>query len=142
MSGPVIRTAVAADRPRIDFIRAAVRENRLGDPARVSDAEVRWYLEEGVFLVSEGQGAVWGFGCANPRTGLVWALFVDPDAEEQGHGGALLDALCAALRRAGLIQAHLTTEPGTRAAEFYRRRQWRCTGRVWGGELAFVKDLR
>ncbi len=142
MSRPSIRAAVAADLSRIRFIRAAVRENRLSDPTKVSEAEVRWYLEEGVFLVSEGQDDVQGFGCANPRTGLVWALFVDPEAEGQGHGGALLDALCAALRGAGLVQAHLTTGDGTRAAEFYRRRLWRCTGYVWGGEVAFVKDLR
>lgn len=138
----MIRRAVPADLPRVWAIRHGVRENRLSDPSKVSDAEVRWYLEEAVFLVSEANGAVQGFACANPRIGLVWALFVDPDAEGRGHGRALLDALCAALAEAGLAQAHLTTGPATRAAAFYARRGWRCTGRVWGGEAAFVRDLR
>jgi GNAT superfamily N-acetyltransferase len=136
-----IRRAGAEDLPRVREIRHGVRENRLSDPSKVSDAEVRWYLDDAIFLISEDEAGVQGFACANTRTGLVWALFVDPAAEGRGHGGRLLDALCDGLAAAGLVQAHLTTDGGTRAAAFYERRGWRCTGRVFGGELAFVLPL-
>lgn len=138
----MIRAAVTADLPRIAAIRLGVLENRLSDPSKVSAAELHWYLDEGVFLVTEDRDGIQGFGCANPRTGLIWALFVDPLAEGRSHGRTLLNALCAALAEADLAQAHLTTDADTRAAGFYVRRGWRCTGRVFGGELAFVKDLR
>lgn len=141
MSCPAIRPATAADLPRIHEIRHGVRENRLSDPSVVSDDEVRWYLFNAIFLVSEENDAIKGFGCANPLIGYVWALFVDPVAEGRGHGKALLDAMCARLAEAGLRQAHLATGAGTRAARFYERQGWRCTGWAFSGELAFVQSL-
>jgi len=136
-----VRSAVLADLARVREIRHGVRENRLTNPAAVTDEEVRWYLDEAVFLVAEDRGSLVGFGCANPLNGLVWALFVDPAMEGRGHGSALLDAMCNRLSEAGLAQAHLSTEAATRAAAFYERRGWRCTGRALSGELAFVKAL-
>jgi GNAT superfamily N-acetyltransferase len=141
LAPPLIRRATAADQPRIHSIRMGVRENMLSDPSRVTEAEVVWYREQAIFLVSETGGVIAGFTCANPQTGLVWALFVDPDHEGRGHGRALLDAALAGLTSVGIVQAHLTTGAGTRAERFYRRHGWRETGRSLDGNVVFVKAL-
>ncbi|OYW63456.1 MAG: hypothetical protein B7Z40_14805 [Bosea sp. 12-68-7] len=143
MSGasPVIRKATPSDQPRIQAIRMGVRENVLSDPARVTDAEIAWYRDQAIFLVSEADGDVAGFTCANHQTGLIWALFVDPAHEGQGHGRALLDAALTALMAAGIAQAHLTTGAGTRAERFYRRHGWRETGRSLDENVVFVRPL-
>lgn len=138
---PFIRAAVLADQPRVDAIRYGVTENRLSDPSKVSAAEVDWYREKAIFLVSEEEGEVVGFACANHQTGLIWALFIDPAYEGRGHGGALLDAMLEKLAAAGHAQAWLTTGAGTRAERFYRHRGWRDMGRQFDGQLAFTKPL-
>ncbi len=137
----VIRKATAADLPRIHAIRMGVSENVLSDPSKVTDEEVAWYREQAIFLVSEDGGEVVGFSCANHQTGLVWALFVDPAHEGRGHGRALLDAALAALKAAGIVQAHLTTGAGTRAERFYRRHGWQETGRSLDDHVVFVRPL-
>lgn len=136
-----IRKAAPEDQPRIHAIRMGVRENVLSDPSRVTDAEVAWYREQAIFLVSEADGEIAGFTCANPQTGLVWALFVDPAHEGHGHGRTLLDAALTMLTAAGIAQAHLTTGADTRAERFYRRHGWRETGRSLDGNIVFVKAL-
>lgn len=140
-ASPAIRKATPADQPRIHAIRMGVRENVLSDPSRVTDAEIAWYRDQAIFLVSEVDGEIAGFTCANPQTGLIWALFVDPVHEGKGHGRALLDAALAGLMAAGIVQAHLTTGAGTRAERFYRRHGWRETGRSLDENVVFVKPL-
>ena len=107
------------------------------DPSRVTDAEVGWYMDEAIFLVSEDEEGVQGFACANPQTGYVWALFVIDAAQGRGHGTALLDEAIGRLRQAGHRQAFLTTGAETEAAAFYRSRGWRQTGVDMRGEAVF-----
>lgn len=114
-------------------MRHGTAENRLTDPSLVTDAEVAWYLNEAIFLVSEDEWGVQGFACANHQTGYVWALFVIDGAQRRGHGTALLERL----RQAGHRQAFLTTGVGTRAAAFYRSKGWRQTGVDMKGEAVF-----
>ncbi len=76
-------------------------ENRLADPALVTDEEVSWYMDKAIFLVSQDDAGVQGFTCVNHQTGYVWALFVIDEAQGRGHGTALLDAAMARLRAAG-----------------------------------------
>jgi GNAT superfamily N-acetyltransferase len=142
-----IRPAIRADLPRIWQIRHGVAENRLTDPSVVKDDEVLWYMDQGLFPVSEdetgtGEVGVQGFGCGNPLTGYVWALFVDSMAQGRGHGSALLAWLEDRFRAAGLAQAHLTTGAETRAVGFYARCGWRRTGLAFSGEAVFVKVIR
>jgi GNAT superfamily N-acetyltransferase len=141
MASPSIRKATPADQPRIHAIRMGVTENVLADPSRVTEAEVAWYREQAVFLVAETDGDVVGFCCANHQTALIWALFVDPAHEGQGHGKRLLDAALTRLAKLGHRQAHLNTGAGTRAERFYRRQGWQDRGRSLGGEIVFVKAL-
>jgi hypothetical protein len=55
-----VRPAARADLPRIHEVRRGTAENRLSDPSLVADAEVAWYLEEAIFLVSEDEAGVQG----------------------------------------------------------------------------------
>jgi GNAT superfamily N-acetyltransferase len=136
-----LRPATPADLPRIHAIRHGVTENVLRDPSKVSDEEVAWYMEQAIFLVSEEEGEVVGFTCANHQTGLVWALFIDPAHERRGHGRALLDEALRLLATAGHRQAWLTTSAGTRAERFYTAHGWRDMGRELGGQVVFVKAV-
>jgi GNAT superfamily N-acetyltransferase len=130
-----LRPAARADLPRIHEVRHGTAENRLDNPALVTDAEVAWYIDEAIFLVSEDEQGIQGFTCANPQTGYVWALFVIDEAHGRGHGTALLDAAIDGLRGAGHRQAFLTTGPGTKAEKFYHAKGWRPTGVNMLGEV-------
>src|SRR4029453_18438839 len=123
MSGH-IRRALLEERPRVMEIRFAVRENRLGDPSRVTDADYQWFSENPGIWVWEEDGRILGFSAADTRDGSIWALFIDPEHEGRGIGRALLTKACAVLRDAGHPAATLTTDPGTRADRFYREAGW------------------
>jgi GNAT superfamily N-acetyltransferase len=141
MARPRIRPAVRADLPRIHEVRHGTAENRLTDPALVTEAEVLWYMDEAIFLVCEDEAGVQGFTCVNHQTGYVWALFVIDAAQGRGHGTALLDAAMARLRSAGHRQAFLSTGDGTKAEAFYRSRGWRPMGVNMSGEAMFRLTL-
>ena len=135
--GIEVRRATEADLPRIWDVRHGTAENPLSDPSLVTDAEVKWYLNEAIFLVSEDEAGVQGFACANPQTGYVWALFVIDGAQGRGHGTALLERATEKLREAGHRQAFLTTGRDTRAAGFYLSKGWRQTGLDMRGDAVF-----
>jgi GNAT superfamily N-acetyltransferase len=134
---PRLRAATRADLPRIHEVRRGTAESPLTNPALVTDAEVDWYLDNAIFLVSEDEAGVQGFTCVNHQTGYVWGLFVIDEAQGRGHGTALLDAAVHLLRQAGHRQSFLTTGAGTRAARFYSSRGWRETGRDMNGDPVF-----
>jgi GNAT superfamily N-acetyltransferase len=121
---PRLRQATTLDLPRISELRHGTAENRLEDPSLVTPAEVEWYLNEAIFLVSEDDAGIQGFACANHQTGYVWALFVIDRAQGRGHGTALLNEVIERFRRAGHRQAFLTTGKDTKAAAFYRSKGW------------------
>jgi GNAT superfamily N-acetyltransferase len=132
-----LRPATRADLPRIYEVRYGTKENRLTDPALVTDDEVAWYMTGAIFLVSEDDSGVQGFTCANHQTGYVWALFVIEEEQGHGHGTALLDAVVTRLREAGHRQAFLTTGEGTKAERFYESKGWRRMGTNLVGEIVF-----
>lgn len=119
-----IRRAQGADIAALMEIRAAVAENRLSDPARVTRVDYQLFLTFSTLWLCEIGGQVTGFAAADPRDGSIWALFVAPGHEGAGCGQALLARACADLRQAGWSEAWLTTEAGTRAERFYRRNGW------------------
>ena len=137
MTEPLLRPATRADLPRIHAVRNGTAENRLTNPALVTDAEVAWYMYEAIFLVSEDEAGVQGFTCVNHQTGYVWALFVIDEAQGRGHGTALLDAAMTRLREAGHRQAFLMTGADTKAEGFYRSKGWRPMGVNMNGEMVF-----
>jgi GNAT superfamily N-acetyltransferase len=134
---PRLRQATTLDLPRISAVRHGTAENRLGAPSLVTPAEIEWYLNEAIFLVSEDQAGIQGFTCANHQTGYLWALFVIDGAQGRGHGTALLNEVIERFRKAGQRQAFLTTGEDTKAATFYRSMGWTQTGLDRRGEPVF-----
>ncbi len=135
-----LRVAERADVPGIQRVRHAVRENRLTS-RMIGDGEVVEYLERrGRGWVVEVEGNVVAFAIGDAETGNIWALFVDPAHERQGHGRRLHDAMVAWLWSRGLTRLFLSTEPGTRAQGFYERSGWRSCGLLPSGEMAFERE--
>ncbi|MCC2547355.1 GNAT family N-acetyltransferase [Hymenobacter sp. BT175] len=133
-----IREAQVADIPQLSAIRLAVRENQLSDPGRVTRQDYVDYLtERGRGWLAEADGRVVGFAIADLQDHSVWALFVDPDYEGRGIGKKLHDELLSWYFRQTQHPIWLSTDPGTRAEEFYRRQGWQETGRTKSGEVLF-----
>jgi GNAT superfamily N-acetyltransferase len=137
MTNPHIRRATEADLTRIFEIRNAVKENRLSDPSRVTRADCLWYIEGPGMWVWQDGNDICGFSASDTRDGSIWALFVDPEREGRGIGRALLARAVQVLRDAGFTVAILSTDPGTRAARFYREAGWNPDGYTDKGELRF-----
>ena len=91
-------------------VRLAVRENRL--TSRSTEEDYIPAIEEtGRGWVVEVDGGVVGFAVGNAATGNVWALFVEPAHEGQGHGRRLHDAMVEWLFSRGLERLWLSTIP-------------------------------
>jgi GNAT superfamily N-acetyltransferase len=133
----MLREAHRDDIPAMHRIRLSVRENRLRNSV-VSEADYAPFIEEhGRGWVIEDNGELVGFAIGNVRNGSVWALFVDPNHERNGHGRQLHQAMVSWLWSQGLERLWLTTDPDTRARRFYEAAGWRQTGTEAGGELRF-----
>ena len=102
----------------------------------MSSEDVRRALEEtGHGWVVEVRGRVVAFGIADGVTSSIWALFVLPEAEGQGYGRRLLDAMVAWLWSLQPTVIWLTTATGTRAEGFYKALGWEQVGDPEGGEI-------
>jgi GNAT superfamily N-acetyltransferase len=134
----LIRKAVRVDILRIMEIRAAVRENKLRDPSRITVEHVYWFIDNPGIFVWEEDGGIVGFSAADPRNGSIFSLFVDGAYEGRGIGRTLFERACNVLIDAGCPRMWLTTWPGTRAEQFYRKAGWRVTG-LDDGNLVFEK---
>jgi ribosomal protein S18 acetylase RimI-like enzyme len=120
-------------------IRAGVRENKLRDPSRVTIEDVCWFVDNPGIFVSEAGGKIVGFSASDPRNGSIFALFVEEDYEGRGIGQALFERACGVLVEARSPRMWLTTWPGTRAEQFYRRAGWRVVG-TDDGNLVFERE--
>lgn len=137
-----LRPAVAGDVPRLAAIRAAVRENRLSRPERVTTADYHAAVAQGLCWVWEDEAGVQGFASGEAsNAGHVWALFVDPAAEGRGAGSALLACITDVLWARGHRRLTLTTAPGTRADRLYRAAGWTDVGRSPTGEVEFRREF-
>ena len=134
------REAELGDYAAISAVRLAVTENRLSDPSKVTHADYIEYLTEtGKGWVAEDAGRIAGFSIVN-RSGLIWALFLQPGYEGRGIGKDLLARCLEWLKHIGVPRAFLDTDAGTRAELFYRRQGWREVSRN-GTKLDFEIDL-
>ena len=122
-------------------IRLSVQENRLSNPALVTECSYLPYLEASHAWVAERNAAIAGFAALDRSAGSVWALFVAPEAEGLGIGRSLLDRLMQSARAHGLHGLWLSTAPGTRAEHFYTRAGWQMAGLTDLGEIRFEKSL-
>ncbi len=145
----VLRPATPADVPTLFAIRTAVRENHMS----LDELAVAGMTPETVAgLVQSPKAGTWlalwdghpaGFAMARQDPGDVFALFVLPDMEGRGVGGAFLAQAEAWLASRGLASTWLLTggAPGLRAATFYAARGWIAAGREADGQIRFTKGL-
>lgn len=134
----IFRQAFSIDIPRIQVIRNAVRENRLSDPALVTDGDVLDYItRRGRGWVCEAGGQLLGFAIADLEDHNIWALFIHPDFEKKGIGKQLHRLMLDWYFSQTEHTAWLSTSPGTRAESFYRKAGWEETGLHGNGEIKF-----
>jgi len=134
-----LREATTADIPDMHRIRLSVRENRLHDTSWLTPDVYEACLKPtgtANTWVARVDDATIGFVTARVPERDIWALFVDPMHEGHGAGRALLDTATHWLFARGVEQISLTTGPGTRADDFYRRAGWE------RGETAPNGDVR
>ena len=136
----IIRLATNADIAAMHAIRLAVRENRLAEAGIISLDSYQPYVDDRAVWVAVAAGRIAGFAALVAAGASVWALFVDPAAEGLVIGRALHRHLLAAAATRDLRRLHLTTSPGTRAADFYRAAGWMESG-MTDGELRFTRSV-
>jgi GNAT superfamily N-acetyltransferase len=76
------------------------------------------------------------------RSFNIWALFVLPAWEKRGIGKQLLREAVQWLWSEGARVIWLTTDPHTRAEEFYRRQGWTQCGVELNGEIRYELKRR
>lgn len=137
-TGIMIREAQVADIPAIQYVRNAVKENRLSDPALVPDKDVADYItRRGKGWVAVGETGITGFSIVSVTDANVWALFVHPDHEGRGAGRRLHDKMLDWYFSQNTATLWLSTSPGTRAESFYRKAGWQEAGVYGKGETRF-----
>jgi GNAT superfamily N-acetyltransferase len=134
----IFREAQIKDIPQIQVVRNAVKENTLSDPSLVPDKDVEDYItRRGKGWVCEIEGTIVGFSIVSITDHNVWALFMDPRYEKKGIGRQLHDDMMNWYFAQTSIDLWLSTSPGSRAEEFYRKAGWIETGIYGKGEIKF-----
>ena len=137
-----IRAASAEDIAGMHEVRGRVRENRLSNPRRITEASYRPYVAAGSAWVAETDAGIVGFAALDAPHGKVWALFVAPEAEGAGIARALHRRMIEWAQEQGLERLSLSTEAGSRAERFYREAGWIKAGLTEAGEVQFEMKLR
>ncbi|MEN9865052.1 MAG: hypothetical protein RL748_642 [Pseudomonadota bacterium] len=131
------RTATAADIPAMSVIRLAVQENKLSNPARITQQDYQDHLaEKGQSWVAELDGTIIGFSSA-ANDGSIWALFVDPAREGLGAGRQLLALAVQYLFASGHEKIILSTGANTRADRVYQAAGWQRGAMLNAVEVAY-----
>lgn len=134
----IFREAQIADIPQLSRVRLSVQENRLSDPNKVTVHDYINYLtQRGKGWACEVNGAIVGFGIVDRLGHSIWALFVQPEFAGLGIGKQLHEVMLTWYFAQASEPIWLSTAPGTRAAEFYRRQGWQHTGLTKSGEIRF-----
>ena len=138
----IYREAAIRDIAQIQFVRNAVKENRLSDPALVPDKDVAAYItKRGKGWVCEVDKRIVGFSIVDLVDNNVWALFVHPDFEAMGIGKMLHQLMMDWYFIQTNKKVWLGTEPKSRAETFYRIQGWKEVGVHGKGEIKFEMDL-
>ena len=138
----IFREAEIEDIKQIQFVRNAVKENMLSDPALVPDKDVEEYMtNRGKGWVCEIEEKIVGFAIVDLIENNVWALFVDPDFEAMGIGKKLYRAMMDWYFLQTKERIWLGTEPESRAEKFYRMQGWKEVGVHGKGEIKFEMDF-
>jgi GNAT superfamily N-acetyltransferase len=134
----IYREAEISDIEQIQFVRHAVKENRLSDPSLVPDKDVEEYMtERGKGWVCEMDKRIVGFAIVDLIENNVWALFIHPDFEAMGIGKRLHRIMMDWYFVHTNNKIWLGTEPNSRAEKFYRMQGWTEVGIHGKGEIKF-----
>lgn len=134
----IFREARREDIPQIQFVRNAVKENRLSNPTLVTDEDCEKYITaRGKGWVCEIDAHVVAFSIADIKANNIWALFVHPDHEGKGIGKKLHRLMLDWYFDQTQKTVWLSTAPGTRAEEFYKKAGWQIVGIYGKGEIKF-----
>ena len=138
----IYREATIRDIAQIQFVRNAVKENMLSDPALVPDKDVEEYItKRGKGWVCEVDEKIVGFSIVDLVDKNVWALFVHPDFEAMGVGKKLHQVMMVWYFIQTKEKIWLGTEPKSRAETFYRMQGWKEVGIHGKGEIKFEMDF-
>lgn len=134
----MIREAKLSDIKQIQIVRNSVKENKLSNPALVSDADCEEFMfTRGKGWVCEIGNTVVGFAIADLKDNNIWALFLHPDFENKGIGRLLHNRMLNWYFAQGKEFVWLGTAPNTRAEMFYTKMGWTKTGTHGKGEVKF-----
>ncbi len=134
----IFREAIKADIPQMQIVRNAVKENRLSNPALVTDADCEEFiLVRGKGWVCEIDDVVVGFAIADLQDNNIWALFVTPAFAEKGIGKKLHSIMLKWYFEQTQTKVWLGTEPNTRAEIFYGNAGWKKVGMHGSNEVKF-----
>jgi GNAT superfamily N-acetyltransferase len=137
----IFREAQMSDIKQMQVVRHAVKENRLSNPALVTDEDCREYITvRGKGWVCEIENTVVGFAIADLKEHNIWALFVHPAYEGRGIGKKLHELMLHWYFTNTKETVWLSTAPGTRAERFYRMQGWKEAGMQKSGEVRFEMD--
>lgn len=106
--------------------------------AERTDEEIAQRLTDGnllgAFLENQLVGTAGWYlqqGAKRRHIGVIWGMYVAPEARSRGIGGALLDAVIESIRAAGCAVAQLgVAEPNVVARDLYESAGFK----VWGRE--------
>jgi GNAT superfamily N-acetyltransferase len=133
-----IRVATEGDISEMGRVRMSVRENRIASVSSLSPGDTERMLRgDGRGWVSEIDGRVVGFAIADLSGANVYALFIEPEYERRGIGRLLHDTMMDWFFSHMVSSVWLSTDPGTRAENFYRKAGWIATGTEANGEIRF-----
>ncbi len=134
----IFRETHIDDIKQIQVVRNAVKENRLSNPALITDADCEAYLfNRGKGWVCLTNNVVVGFSIVDLKDHNIWALFVHPDFEKRGIGKRLHDIMLDWYFEHNKEKIWLGTSPETRAAKFYEMQGWKEAGMHGTKEIKF-----
>lgn len=144
-----IREATVGDVPELFELRCSVRENHMSRAqlaaVGITPESVAAMISGGDYVtpVAEADGRVVAFAMGRVSEAYVFAVFVRPEYEGRGFGGAVLASLERSLRERGVTRAWLATghEAWLRAHGFYQARGWTAMGRREDGQMRYEKTL-
>ena len=134
----IIREAQKEDISQIQIVRNSVAENRLSDPALVTDQDCEVYMfERGKGWVCEINNEIVGFAIVDVKENNIWALFLRPEFEKQKIGKQLHIIMLNWYFTQTKDKVWLGTAPKTRAETFYRKNGWEEAGIHGKNEIRF-----
>ncbi len=138
----IIREGALADIPQIMEVRLAVKENKLSNPALVTDKDCEEFMfVRGKGWVCQTGNRIVGFAIADLVKNNIWALFIHPEFEGKGIGKKLHDTMLNWYFSNTPATVWLGTGANTKAVQFYKKCGWKETGKQPNGEIRFEMTM-